>query len=229
MTTAMILSAGRGKRMRPISDRVPKPLITINDVPLIVYHLEKLAKAGIREVVINLDYMGDKIQRMLGNGQAFGVQIAYAWEKEGALGTAGGIAHALPLLGRDRFIVINCDIWSDFDYAQLLSKQLNVLAHLILAANPEHHPEGDFGLSQGGHLTLDHVNGVKYTYSGVGVYHPDCFDACPPGFYGLGRLLKHHLSDGTALGGEYFTGTWHDIGTPDRLKALRQCLKDNKN
>lgn len=223
MTKAIILSAGRGTRMRPLSDTTPKPLIEINGKPLIVYHLEKLAHAGISDVVINLDYLGDKIAKALGNGQSFGVNIEYSHEKQGALGTAGGIIHALPLLGNDTFIVISCDIWSKFDYA-LLPRKIETMAHLLLVDNPSHHVDGDFCLVDGNTLALKNAHAQTYTYAGIGVFQAQLFSACSQGFCELGPFLSAAIQDSVTLSGEHFSGQWSDIGTPGRLKALENAL-----
>ncbi len=227
---AMILAAGRGERMRPLTDHTPKPLLPAGDKPLIVWHIERLAKTGITELVINHAHLGAQIEEALGDGRRFGVQIQYSPEHPAALETAGGIAHALHLLGGEPFAVVNGDIWCDYDFAGLPQRAValaasNDAAHLVLVNNPAHHPEGDFGLQQG------RVNDTqpRLTFSGVGVYRPDLFSqldrnsAAP-----LGPLLRAQIALGK-VSGEHHTGRWVDVGTPQRLTDLDNELRAAQN
>jgi len=214
----MILAAGRGERMRPLTDAVPKPLLTVRGKPLIAWHLEALARAGIREVVINLAWQGAQIRAALGDGSAWGLDIAYSDEGELAYETGGGIFHALPLLGADPFLVVNGDVWTRFDFAGLRIGA-DADAHLVLVPNPPQHPRGDFTL-QAGVVGEDASPGaLRYTYSGIGLYRPQFFAGCTPGRFPLLPLLRRSIGAGR-LHGELFGGEWQDIGTPERLAAL---------
>lgn len=217
---AMILAAGRGERMRPLTDNIPKPLLKVNNQPLIVYHLQSLLKAGIREVVINLGYLGKKIEQYLGNGQAFGVDIQYSYENP-ILETAGGIKKALPLLG-EHFIALSADILSDFDFNILQDRLHNVqsLAHLILTPNPLHHPKGDFGFIGTSSYLSSRVSSL-YNFGNIALYQAAFFDACPPGIYPLGKLFQQGISK-KEITGELYSGLWHNIGTPEQLEAVNQ-------
>lgn len=214
---AMILAAGRGKRMRPLTDSVPKPLLEVRGKPLIVWQIEALARAGIREIVINLAHLGDMIEACLGNGEAHGVGIEYSHEEK-ALETAGGIAHALHLLGKAPFLVVNADIYCDFDYSILVRMPENsMLAHLVLVDNPRHHPEGDFSL-EGGKVGLPEKETL--TFSGIGLYHPGLFGGIEAGqSTKLAPLLRSAIIDGK-VSGQHHRGSWFDIGTPERLAEL---------
>lgn len=222
---AMILAAGRGERMRPLTDALPKPLLEAGGKSLIAWHLQKLAGAGFREVVINHAHLGQMIEAALGDGSRHGLAIQYSAEHD-ALETAGGIATALPLLG-ERFLVINADIWCDYDFAAARSAlKENDLAHLVLVDNPVQHPGGDFALSDGrvqGHVQ---TSGAKLlTFSGIGVYHASLFSQIAPGKKArLAPLLRTAIDDGR-VSGEHFRGRWRDIGTPERLHALQQELQ----
>ena len=220
---ALILAAGRGERMRPLTDRVPKPLIEVGGKPLSVHHLEKLAKLGGEHVVINHAHLGEMIEAALGDGARYGVTIDYSRE-ETALETAGGIATALPMLGTAPFIVVNADVYSEYDYAGLLeaAERLgNFNAHLVLVDNPEHHPDGDFAL-RGGKLA---PAGALLTFSGLAVYRPALFAAIPPGTRApLAPLLREQIAAG-AVAGEHYRGRWCDVGTPDRLTRLNRDLR----
>lgn len=217
---AMILAAGRGKRMRPLTDATPKPLLCAGGKPLIAWHLEKLAKAGFAEVVVNCGHLGAQLPAALGDGRRFGLSIAYSMEPEDALETAGGIAHALPLLGDKPFLAMNGDIFCDFDPAAALDVELGKdLAHLWLAENPPHHPQGDFALA-GGRLRRPAPGEAALTYSGIGVYSPALFAGLDPGRAApLAPLLFAAAGKGR-LSGERLDGCWEDIGTPGRLAAL---------
>lgn len=220
---AMILAAGRGERMRPLTDRCPKPLLAVGGKPLIVWHLERLAAAGFREVVINHAHLGAQIEAALGQGEAWGLHIAYSPEPPGALETAGGIATALPLLGDGPFLVVNGDVYCDWPFPRARQLDLgNNLAHIVLVPNPPHHPQGDFALNDRGQVG----NGgpVRYTYSGLGVYHPALFAHTPPHQGAKLAPLLRQAADGGRLGGELHPGRWEDVGTPERLASLDREL-----
>ena len=212
---AMILAAGRGERMRPLTDKTPKPLLEIAGKPLIVYQLQALQRAGITEVVINLGHLGNQVRDFLKEGDEFGLSINYSDEGENTLETAGGIIKALPLLGNDAFIVTNADIFTDFDYAALV-EQPDSLAHLVLVDNPEHNPEGDFVLNKG---LVENAGPGKLTYSGIGIFKPEFFDNCDPGRRALAPLLRQ-FADAGRVSGVHYKGEWSDVGTPARLKEL---------
>ena len=216
---AMILAAGRGERMRPLTDTCPKPLLQVGNKRLIEYHIEALAAAGVESIIINLAYLGEQIQHYLGDGSRYGVKILYSPEAE-ALETGGGIFKALPLLGDDPFILVNGDVWADYDFSTL-PKQISGMAHLIMVANPEHNPSGDFSLSDN---LLSATGDNKLTYSGIGVYHPHLFAGCEPGRFPLAPLLKKAM-DEKQISGEYYRGKWVDVGTPQRLQELDKALK----
>jgi len=215
---AMILAAGRGERMRPLTDHTPKPLLEVGGKPLILYHVERLVAAGLRNIVINHAHLGDRIEAALGNGSRWGVNIHYSREGR-ALETGGGIFKALSLLAPGPFLVVNGDIWTDLDFSRLRLAD-GLLAHLVLVENPAHNREGDFALNDG---RLSATDSPRYTYSGVGVYHPNLFRDCSPGAFPLAPLLvaamERHL-----VSGEQHAGRWLDIGTPERLQALDQML-----
>ena len=215
---AMILAAGRGERMRPLTDHCPKPLLEINSKPLLYYHLESLACAGIKHIVINHAYLGEQIEEAVGDGNKWGVHISYSAEGLQSMETAGGICKALPLLGDQPFIVVNADIWTDFPYQQL-SQYTTAQAHLVLVDNPPHHPQGDFVLGANGEIGTK--NGKKYTFSGIAIYAPSFFSDCKPGASSLAPLLKSAAQDGRVKG-QHYSGEWVDVGTPQRLKAIRQ-------
>ncbi len=216
---AMVLAAGRGKRMRPLTDHTPKPLLQAGGKPLIVYHIERLVAAGIDRIVINHAHLGHLIEAALDDGSRWGASILYSPE-ESALETGGGIFQALPLLGTAPFLVVNGDISTDIDFGRLCLAQ-GLLAHLVLVDNPPHNPDGDFALRDG---LLSELGGPRHTYSGVGVYHPALFRDCSPGAFPLAPLLRSAM--GRALvSGEHHGGHWVDVGTPDRLQALDRMLK----
>jgi MurNAc alpha-1-phosphate uridylyltransferase len=214
----MILAAGRGERMRPLTDTVPKPLLTVRGKPLIAYHLEALARAGVREVVVNLAWRGGQIRAVLGDGREFGLHIVYSDEGEVAYETGGGIFNALPLLGADPFLVVNGDVWTRFDFAGLRIGA-GADAHLVLVPNPPQHPRGDFTLQDGVVGEDASPDARRYTYSGIGIYRPEFFAGCTPGRFPLLPLLRRSIAAGR-LHGELFEGEWQDIGTPARLAAL---------
>ena len=219
---AMILAAGRGERLRPLTDTTPKPLLQVGDQSLIGRHLEKLALAGFREVVINLAHQGDMIRDALGNGSNWGLNIHYSQEPSGALDTGGGIGHALPLLGESPFAVINGDVFTQYPIARLRAVKCSH-AHLVLVPNPAHNLKGDFGL-QGGHVFAQKqpINEhPRFTFSGISVYHPRFFDSAPDGRYSVVPMLTAAM-DQKRVTGEVFRGEWHDIGTLERLETLRE-------
>ncbi|HEY8857076.1 MAG TPA: nucleotidyltransferase family protein [Rugosibacter sp.] len=228
---AMILAAGRGERMRPLTDTCPKPLLPVGGQPLVVWHLQRLAAAGFREVIINHAHLGAQIEAALQQGSAWGLTIHYSPEPAGALETAGGIVNALPLLGDAPFLVINGDIFCDWDVARardVLAE--NDLAHLVLVANPAHHPAGDFILTDGKVLnpSLDASdpkdNANKFTFSGIGVYRPALFSTITLGRPAkLAPLLCTAMTTGQ-VSGEQHHGRWIDVGTPQRLDELDALL-----
>lgn len=218
---AMILAAGRGERMRPLTDHTPKPLLEVGGKALIEYHLTALQQAGIEEVIINHAWLGKQIEGRLGTGERYGLRIQYSPEAPVALETAGGIIQALSRLGPDPFIVINGDIWCDYPLQQL-PKQPDGLAHLVMVNNPPHNPQGDFCLADDGRLQVEGQN--KLTYSGIGVYHPRLFSGLEPGKRPLAPLLKNAMAEGL-VSGEHYQGHWLDIGTPERLHELDSELR----
>ncbi|HEY6094835.1 MAG TPA: nucleotidyltransferase family protein [Gallionellaceae bacterium] len=234
----MILAAGRGERMRPLTDHTPKPLLAVAGKPLIVWHIERLAAAGLTRLVINHAHLGQQIEEALGDGGRYGVHIQYSPERPAALETAGGIAHALHLLGDEVFAVINGDVYCDYDLAQLPARATALrashdLAHLVLVNNPPHHPQGDFHLQQGRLLPTDDqrlaTDDSKLTFSGIGLYKPALFahldrNAAAP----LAPLLRKQIVQGQASG-EHHQGVWVDVGTPQRLHELDILLRAQHN
>ena len=219
----MILAAGRGERMRPLTDNTPKPLLEVAGKMLIEYHLEKLKSAQVSDVIINHAWLGEKIEQALGDGSRYGLNIHYSAEPE-ALETAGGILNALPLLGDNAFIVINGDIFCDYDIS-LLPASLKGLAHLVLVNNPPHNPDGDFVLTPS--AAVEHSGENKKTFSGIGVYHPDLFKDYPKGKLALAPVLRKAMEQ-HKVSGELYQGSWHDIGTPERLTELDLYLKSRQ-
>jgi MurNAc alpha-1-phosphate uridylyltransferase len=218
---AMVLAAGRGERMRPLTDREPKPLLRVGGKRLIEYHLERLAAGGFRDIVINTAWLGDLIEAALGNGERYGLSITYSHERPEALETGGGIFHALPLLGSAPFLLVNGDVWTDIDFGALRRPPpRNSLAHLVLVPNPPQHMRGDF-LFEGG--LVAEGEGPRLTYSGIGIYTPEFFAGSIPGKFPLLPLLKRAISQ-RALSGELHDGEWYDIGTIERLKSLDAML-----
>jgi len=222
---AMILAAGRGERMRPLTDQIPKPLLPVGGKPLIVWHLERLARAGLREVVINHAHLGAQIEAVLGDGARWGLSIRYSPEPEGALETAGGIANALPLLGNDApFLVINGDIHCDWDVARAADvPAAKGLAHLVLVPNPPHHARGDFLLANGevrADIQAPAGNEQVYTFSGIGIYRPQLFAEIQRGRPAKLALLLRAAMDAGRVSGELHVGRWVDVGTPQRLAEL---------
>ncbi len=220
---AMILAAGKGERMRPLTLTTPKPLLPAGDKPLIVHHLERLETAGFRQLVINHAWLGRQIEEELGNGNAFGLAIEYSRESE-PLETAGGIIQALPLLtseGDEWFVVINGDIWCDFDLSQLTPPD-NADALLVMTGNPEHHPAGDFCLHQDG--TVSAEGPEMLTFSGISLLNRRLFDGLAPGRRKLAPILREAMSH-KRIRGLHHAGQWMDIGTPERLRELDRILK----
>lgn len=218
---AMILAAGKGERLRPLTLHTPKPLVRVAGVPLIEYHLRALAAAGVSEVVINHAWLGQQIEDHLGDGQRFGVAIRYSAEGE-PLETGGGIFRALPLLGDAPFLLINGDIWCDYPFAAL-SRPLSGLAHLVLVDNPGHHPEGDFVL-EGVRVETARDGMPNLTYSGIAVLDPRLFAGCSPGAFKLAPLLRRAMAEGQ-VSGERFAGRWVDVGTHERLAEIESLLR----
>ena len=228
MMKAFILAAGRGERMRPLTDTTPKPLLHAGGKPLIVWHLERLAASGFRDVVINHAHLGAQIEAALGDGRQFGLAIRYSPEPPGALETAGGIAHALPLLGSESFLVINGDVWCDWDFrrAHALAGRL---AHLVFVANPPQHAGGDFCLDgETVHYASSGI-GPTLTYAGTGVFSPEFFASVPAGAVMKMRpLLDAAIAHGK-VSGERHTGYWVDVGTPERLAELDQEIRRQRS
>ena len=218
----MILAAGRGERMRPLTDRTPKPLLPVAGKPLIVWHLERLARAGFRDIVINHAHLGDQIEALLGNGDAWGLHIQYSAEPQGALETAGGIANALPLLGSEPFLVVNGDIFCDWDFTRTNAISID-MAHLVLINNPPHNPDGDFSLSEG---KVGAGKTARLTFSGIGIYRPGLFAGIERGQPAKLAPLLRTAIDAGQITGEHHTGRWVDVGTPERLAALDIDLRD---
>ncbi|MFY9963131.1 N-acetylmuramate alpha-1-phosphate uridylyltransferase MurU [Pseudomonas sp.] len=218
---AMILAAGKGERMRPLTLHTPKPLLPVAGVPLIEYHLRALGLAGIKEVVINHAWLGAQIEAHLGNGAGWGLSISYSAEGE-PLETGGGIFKALPLLGELPFVLVNGDVWTEYDFSCLPEKPAG-LAHLVLVDNPGHHGKGDFCLQQG--LVSDGLDGAPtLTYSGIAVIDPALFNGCTPGAFKLAPLLRDAMAVGQVTG-EHFAGHWVDVGTQERLVEVEQLIK----
>ena len=215
---AMILAAGRGERLRPLTDHTPKPLLQAAGKALIVYQIEALAQAGVHDIIINHAHLGEQIEQQLGSGARWGVTIHYSPESD-ALETGGGIFNALPLLGDEPFLVVNGDIWTDYDYSQLQLAEGD-LAHLVLVKNPPHNPKGDFVLQSG---QVVETEAARYTFSGIGLYHPALFTGCSAGAFPLAPLLRQAIGCGS-VSGEFFNGNWIDVGTVQRLNQLSQML-----
>lgn len=215
----MILAAGRGERMRPLTDRTPKPLLEVRGKPLIEWVIAALARAGVTELVINHAHLGNQLVEALGNGARLGVSIRYSAERE-TLETAGGIAQALHLLGDSPFIAANSDLFCDYDFSALAARSLgDDLAHLVLVANPDHHPEGDFALDQG-RVAVRGAPASMLTFAGIGLYNPRLFSGITPGHKApLAPLLRKAMAAGR-VSGERHSGAWNDVGTPERLAAI---------
>lgn len=219
---AMILAAGRGERMRPLTDHTPKPLLEAGGKPLIVHQIERLREAGMKRIVINVAWHGDLIEEALGDGSALAVNIRYSREPDGALETAGGIRHALELLGDQPFVVVNSDVFCDFELSSLGGLAPRDAGHLVLVNNPPHHPEGDFALERGRVIPAGQP---RFTYSGIGVFHPELFSALAPGIRPLRPVLEEAIAAGR-VSGQHHAGTWLDVGTPERLARLDRSLEN---
>jgi MurNAc alpha-1-phosphate uridylyltransferase len=218
----MILAAGRGERMRPLTLARPKPLLEAGGAPLIVHHLRALQAAGFEDVVVNLSWLGDQIRAALGDGSRHGVRLHYSDEGPEPLETGGGIFRALPLLGAGPFLVLNGDVWTDIDWSRLRDRLgPQDLAHLVLVPNPAHNEKGDFVLANG---RVVEAPGERHTFSGVGVYRAELFDGCRDGIFKLAPLLRAAARAGR-VSGELHSGAWLDIGTPERLAHLDELLK----
>lgn len=217
---AMILAAGRGERLRPLTDELPKPLVELAGKPLIEYHLESLAGAGFREVVINQGHLGDFLPAALGDGRRWGIRIHWSDEQPAALETGGGIFQALPLLGGGPFLVVNGDVWTDYPFARLRAVKCD-RAHLVLVPNPAHNPHGDFALLAG---RVREAGPDMHTFSGIAVYHPRLFADCSAGKFSVVPLLRAAMRDHLVTG-ELYPGDWNDIGTVERLESLRQSFR----
>jgi len=221
---AMILAAGRGERMRPLTDVLPKPMLTVSGMPLIEYHIRKLAKVGIKDIVINLAWLGEKIENYLGDGKEFNVNISYSWEREGALETAGGIINALPYLTHndEPFLVVNGDVFVDYDFSSMPHLPPEYQAHFWLVFNPEHNEKGDFSLDV--QQVLNIVEDEKkptYTYSGIGLFRPSFFqNKFNNKIAKLAPLMRSAVSE-NKVSGEILSGLWTDVGTPERLRQLQ--------
>lgn len=218
---AMVLAAGRGERLRPLTDHTPKPLLEVRGRPLIEHLLGALADAGVREVVVNLAWLGARLRAALGDGQRFGLSLRYSDEGDRALETGGGIRHALPLLGGGPFIVVNGDVWTDFRFEALCRPDALApgdLARLVLVPNPPHHPRGDFGL-EGGRVRAEAA--TRHTFSGIGLYRAALFDASGAGAFPLAPLLRAAAA-ADRVAGDLYAGVWSDIGSIERLRALEE-------
>jgi len=221
MRHALILAAGRGERMRPLTDHTPKPLLMAGGKPLIVWHLEKLAAAGIRYVVINTSHLADCFEPLLGGGDRWGVRIRYSYEGPEPLETGGGMLRALPLLGPEPFVALSADINTDYDYARLPTEPKG-LVHLVMVPNPEWHAGGDFFLD--GDRLHDTAAGERLTFGNIGIYRRALVEGHPPGAFKLGPLYRKAMAAGQATG-ERFDGRWANVGTPAQLAALNESLR----
>ncbi len=213
----MILAAGRGNRMRPLTDHIPKPLLTVNGKALIVYLLETLSRAGYQRVVINLSYRGTQIREFLGDGRQVGIPIEYSTEGDTPLETGGAIRHALHRLGTEPFLVINGDIFTDYPFTLPPPLADQDLAHLVLVDNPPHHPSGDFALTL---RRLHEGNAARLTFAGIGWYRPALFADLTPGIFPLAPILRRAIAAGR-ISGSHYRGRWTDVGTPERLAELQ--------
>jgi len=217
---AMILAAGRGERLRPLTDNIPKPLVAVAGRPIIEYTIQALEEAGFKDLIVNLAHLGNKIEMVLQDGSRFSVNISYSREGPVGLETGGGIFHALPLLGNDPFTVVNGDIFCDFPLQTLIKKPPR-LAHIILVPNPKHNPSGDFSITDNGTV---YVGGNQnYTFAGIGSYQPKLFEGCKEGTYPLAPILRQAMERGD-VSGEIYQGLWTDLGTLERINALEKKL-----
>ncbi|MFO7306427.1 MAG: nucleotidyltransferase family protein [Gammaproteobacteria bacterium] len=221
---AMILAAGRGERMRPLTDDTPKPLLSVGGKPLIQYHIEALADCGIREIVVNVSWKGALLKERLGDGSRFGVRLLYSDEGEHALETGGGILNALPLLGTEPFIVVSGDVWTTFPFTSLRNRpDGDDLAHFVLVPNPSFHAHGDFSLRSG---RVGDDDGARYTYANIGVFRPAFFAGCQPGRFPLAPVMRRRIAEGR-VSGELYLGSWRNVGTPEQLAELDRELRQN--
>lgn len=220
---AMILAAGRGERLRPLTDETPKPLIKVVGRSLIEYHLINLANSGFKEIIINTAWLADKIHQQLGDGNRYGVSITYSDEGT-ALETAGGIINALPLLGKEPFMVINGDIWCDFDFATLPELHNNTQAHLVLVNNPEHNPSGDFAIEND---LIRNKGNIMNTYSGIGIFSSEFFAQQKPGATPLAPIIRKKC-DKDLVSGQLHEGSWTDVGTLERLQELEKQIEKSE-
>ena len=221
---AMILAAGLGTRMQPLTNHLPKPLLSVGGKPLIVWHLERLKRNGFQDIVINIAWLGHKVPEMLGDGEQFGLSIEYSDEQEElALETAGGIIKALPILGTEPFLVINGDVWCDYEYMPTSPLLEDDLAHLVLVDNPSHNPDGDFLLKS---RRVHGSGSQQLTYAGIAYYHPDFFKQQSYGKQALPPIMREAMASGL-VSGEHHRGVWQDIGTPERLAELDRSLQSN--
>lgn len=220
MKVAMILAAGRGERLKPLTEKIPKALCIVNDKPLIEHHVINLAKAGFEKLIINHAYLGSKIRHYLGNGSRYGVTICYSPEPPGGLETGGGIIKALPLLGNKSFLTVNADIYTDFDFNQLELEQVQAINLILINKNPALHHLGDFSLINGRQLSNENP---EYTFAGIATYHPQVFAACEQGRYSVAPLIRHHARQNKATGSLYH-GMWYDIGSLERLNAANNFI-----
>jgi MurNAc alpha-1-phosphate uridylyltransferase len=217
---ALIFSAGRGERMRPLTETTPKPLLNVRGKPLIVWHLEKLARMGVREVVINTSHLASQFPAALGNGAAWNLHIRYSFEGPAPLDSGGGMQRALPFLGHDPFLAVNGDIFTDFDFSTLPQNPLGV-AHLVMVDNPPHHPNGDFVLRDG---RLFDEPTPRLTFAGIGVYRPTLLDGQTSETFSIVPILRDAMRR-NEITGEHYRGAWNDVGTPERLKELNSVLR----
>ena len=222
---AMLLAAGRGERLRPLTDSIPKALVEAGGKPLIAWHLERLARAGIREAVINVSHLGERIVERIGEGARFGLRISYSRERE-RLETAGGIANALELLGPEPFLLVNADVYCECDFARLRQVELGArLAHLVLVPNPAHRAKGDFSLRDG---RIGSEAAPRYTYAGIAVMRPALVAPVSPGEKAPLAPLLYEAAARGLIGGELYEGLWQDVGTVERLAELERHLRENR-
>lgn len=217
---AMILAAGKGERMRTLTQNTPKPLLRVANKPLLEHHLMALAAAGIHEIVINTWYLGEQIVAEIGTGERFGLSVRYSVESE-LLNTGGGIVNALPLLGTEPFLLLSADIFSDFPIITLPHEPIG-LAHLVMVDNPPYKQHGDFALEKG-KIKSDGLQ--KYTYGNIGIFRPEFFAHAPVGAFPLGELLRQHIA-ADLITGQYYNGMWHNVGTPEDLESLNLAFTD---
>ena len=223
---AMILAAGRGERMRPLTDSAPKPLLPVGGKALIEYHIEALAKAGAQDIVINLAWKGSMLRDALGDGARFAVRLHYSDEGAEAFETGGGVFNALPLLGTDPFIVVSGDIWTDYPMQKLFDRPHGAdTAHFIMVPNPSFHPRGDFSLQDG---RISEAHAPRYTYANIGVFTPEFFAECEPGRFPLVPIMRRWIREGR-VSGELYEGEWRNIGTPAQLAELDGFLVQNRS